>query len=89
MLMEMLGKTSDAQLRRGAVTWTINEKSYSQRRACRLIGLQPKTYRYASTRLDDGALPPRLKEMASQRHRVGYRRLGLLLARQGIQIDRK
>jgi putative transposase len=71
------------------VTWAINEKGYSQRRACRLVGLQPKTYRYASTRPDDGPLRVRLKELASQRRRFGYRRLGLLLARQGIRINRK
>lgn len=49
------------------MTWAISEKGYSQRRACRLVGLQPKTYRYASTRPDDGALRTRLKELASQR----------------------
>jgi hypothetical protein len=38
-------------LRRHAVTWAIDQKGYSQRRACRLVGLQPKTYRYASTDL--------------------------------------
>jgi putative transposase len=76
-------------LRRRAVTWAVNEKGYSQRRACRLVGLQAKTYRYASTRPDDGALWARLKELASQRRRFGYRRLGLLLARQGIRVNRK
>jgi putative transposase len=71
------------------VTWAIDEKGYSQRWACRLVGLQPKTYRYASTRPDDGPLRTRLRELASQRRRFGYRRLGLLLARQGIRINRK
>jgi putative transposase len=71
------------------VTWAIDQKGYSQRRACKLIGLQPKTYRYASTRPDDDALRARLKELASQRRRFGYRRLGLLLARQGVRINRK
>lgn len=33
----------------------IENKDYSQRRACGLVGLQPKTYRYATTRPDDGA----------------------------------
>ena len=28
--------------------WAIEEKGYSQRRACGLIGMEPKTYRYAS-----------------------------------------
>ena len=41
------------------MTWAIEEKSYSQRRACGLVGLHPKTYRYASTRPDDdGACGP-------------------------------
>src|SRR5258707_936679 len=35
--------------RRMVVTWAIDEKGYSQRRACVLIGMEPKTYRYAST----------------------------------------
>jgi putative transposase len=34
-------------------------------------------------------LRARLKELASQRRRFGYRRLRLLLARQGIRINRK
>lgn len=71
------------------MTWAIDQKGYSQRRACKLVGLQPKTYRYASTRPDDDALRARLKELASQRRRFGYRRLGLLLARQGVRINRK
>ena len=71
------------------MTWAIDEKNYSQRRACRLIGLHPKTYRYASTRPDDDVLRKRLKELASQRRRFGYRRLGLLLARQGVRINHK
>lgn len=33
------------------MTWAIDQKGYSQRRACRLVGLQAKTYRYVLTRL--------------------------------------
>jgi len=54
------------------VTWAINEKSYSQRRACALIGLDPKTYRYASRRSDDVDTRDRLKTLAGQRRRFGY-----------------
>ena len=46
-------------LRRRAVTWAIREKGYSQRRACGLVGLEPKTYRYASKRPDDEGLRSR------------------------------
>ncbi|QOZ52216.1 hypothetical protein XH90_13165 [Bradyrhizobium sp. CCBAU 53338] len=41
------------------------------------------------TRPDDGTLRARLGELASQRCRFGYRRVGLLLARQGGRINRK
>jgi hypothetical protein len=71
------------------VTWAVRERDYSQRRACGLVGLHPKTYRYASTRPDDSALRTKLKELASQRRRFGYHRLGLLLARQGIRLNHK
>ena len=33
------------------MTWAIREKSYSQRRACRLVGMHPKTYRYGQSGL--------------------------------------
>jgi putative transposase len=71
------------------VNWAIREKSYTQRRACRLVGLEPKTYRYATKRPDDAVLRQRLKDLASQRRRFGYRRLHLLLRRQGLVVNRK
>jgi putative transposase len=69
------------------VTWAIDEKCYSQRRACDLVGLDPKTYRYASRRPDDAAVRARLKELALERRRFGYRRLHILLRREGIELN--
>ena len=71
------------------MTWAVREKGYSQRRACRLVGLHPKTYRYVTKRSGDEELRRRLRELASQRRRFGYRRLGLMLKRQGIKLNRK
>lgn len=71
------------------MTWAIEEKSYSQRRACGLIGLAPKTYRYASRRSDDVEIRERLKILAGQRRRFGYRRLHILLKREGIELNHK
>ena len=68
------------------MAWAIEEKCYSQRRACGLIGLDPKTYRYASRRPDDAAVRTRLKELALERRRFGYRRLHILLRREGIEM---
>ena len=36
------------------MNWAIEEKDYSQRRACALVGMAPKTYRYVSAGPDDG-----------------------------------
>jgi putative transposase len=71
------------------VTWAVREKGYSQRRACGLVGLHPKTYRYASKRTGDEEIRAKLRELASQRRRFGYRRLGLMLKRQGIKLSPK
>ena len=71
------------------MTWAIGEKSCSQRRACALVGLHPKTYRHRSKRASDDGLRERLRELASQRRRFGYRRLGLLLGREGIRLSHK
>jgi putative transposase len=54
-----------------------------------LVGLAPKTYRYVSKRPDDSWLRQRLKELASQRRRFGYRRLHLMLRREGIMLNWK
>ncbi len=71
------------------MSWAIENKDYSQRRACGLVGLEPKTYRYVSTRPDDGAVRQRLRELALERRRFGYRRLHILLRREGIVLNRK
>jgi transposase InsO family protein len=38
---------------------------------------------------DDGALREKLRELANQRRRFGYRRLHILLRRDGVMINRK
>ncbi|WP_091686925.1 IS3 family transposase [Methylocapsa palsarum] len=89
-LREALGKkllTPGA--RRKVVSWAIEEKGYSQRHACDLVGIAPKTYRYASSRPDDAALRERLKTLANERRRFGYRRLHILLKRAGVAVNHK
>lgn len=71
------------------MSWAIQEKSYSQRRACRLIGVAPKVFRHRTGRPDDGALRARLKALAAERRRFGYRRLHLLLKREGVAVNHK
>ena len=74
-------KTSDARLAETCRDLGDRGESYSQRRACALVGLAPKTYRHVSARPDDSMLRSRLREMGNERRRFGYRRLHLLLRR--------
>ena len=55
----------------------------SERRACSIIGVDRTTIRYRSCRPDDAALRSRLRELAHARRRFGYRRLFVLLRREG------
>ena len=61
----------------------------SERRACRVIDADRKSVRYRSTRDDDAALREKLRELANQRRRFGYRRLGILLGREGLSANHK
>lgn len=51
--------------------------------------MEPKTFRYTSTLPEDEPIRRRLRQLASQRRRFGYRRLGLLLGRKGIVLSHK
>ena len=69
--------------------WTMKEKGLSQRRACGLVGIAPRVYRYRSTRGDDEDLRGRLRELSAERRRFGYRRLHVLLRREGWEVNWK
>jgi putative transposase len=61
----------------------------SERRACRVAGVDRSSVRYHRRRPDDGELRKRLKELAAQRRRFGYRRLWVLLRRDGYAVNKK
>ena len=61
----------------------------SERRACRVIVTDRTSVRYRFRRADDGELREKLRELAHQRRRFGYRRLHILLRRDGVVINRK
>ena len=67
----------------------MKDKDYSQRRACKLVRIAPKTYRYASKRPADEPLRQRLRELASERRRFSYRRLHILSRREGVVLNTK
>ena len=61
----------------------------SIRRACGLMKIAPKTYRYRSRRPGQAALETRIKEICATRVRYGYRRVHVLLRREGWAINAK
>jgi putative transposase len=61
----------------------------SIRRACELFKLNPKTYRYKSRRPGQAALEQRIREICQTRVRFGYRRVHVLLRREGWPINQK
>lgn len=70
--------------RREAVAHSREHHGLSQRRACKLIGVIRRVIRYRSSRPDDDPLRQRLRELAAKHRRFGYRRLGNLLASEGM-----
>jgi putative transposase len=61
----------------------------SERRACGLVGMKRSSYRYAGRRAEFGGLRGRLRELAQERRRFGYRRLTVLLRREGWAVNPK
>ena len=61
----------------------------SERRACRTLQADRKTVRYRSHRAPDEELRARLRELASEQRRFGYRRLHVLLRAEGHSLNRK
>ncbi len=76
-------------MRREAVLVIQVDVELSQRRACGLMEVHRATCRYRRRRGDDGKLRQRLRVLAEERRRFGYRRLQVLLVREGWQVNHK
>jgi putative transposase len=75
--------------RREAVAHLCSAFEVSERRACSTLAADRASVRYRSTRPDDVAPRTRLRELAGQRRRFGYRRLHILLTREGLVMNHK
>ena len=75
--------------KREAVAHLRSVFDMSERRACSTIGCVRMTARYRSRRPDDTALRLRLRALAHERRRFGYRRLLVLLRREGFEVNHK
>jgi putative transposase len=61
----------------------------SERRACTVVGCALSSQRYRARRPPQEPLRERLRALAHERVRWGYRRLHVLLAREGLQVNHK
>jgi putative transposase len=71
------------------VALVMTEHGLSERQACKLVGVDRTSYRYEPQAGDDGELRRQMIELAKQKPRYGYRRLGVLLARRGWRANHK
>jgi transposase InsO family protein len=69
--------------KRDAVAHLKAVMGLSERRACQIISADRKTIRYQSCRPPEAELRMKLRDLANQRRRFGYRRLFIMLRRQG------
>lgn len=74
--------------RRQAVADVREAHGVSERRACVGLGFARSTQRYKTCK-DDDPLRKRLKAIAAERRRFGYRRLHILLEREGHVVNHK
>jgi putative transposase len=76
-------------VRRWIVRYLGEEWAMSERRACGLAVVCRSTVRYQAHGEDDESVRTRLRELAALRKRFGYRRLGVLLRREGVLVNHK
>jgi len=67
----------------------VSDWQVSIRKACAALLFDPVTYRYKSRRCDQAALEGRIKDICQCRVRYGYRRVHVLLQREGFVINHK
>ncbi len=75
--------------RRRDVAYVVAEYGVSERRACKLLGMDRSSYRYEPQPDRNAPLRQELIALARQRPRYGYRRLGALLSRRGYRVNHK
>ena len=66
----------------------MRDHDISQRRACRLVGVDPKTVR-RDRPPDNPEIRKEMKAVAAKRRRFGYRRIGVMLERKGMIMNHK
>jgi putative transposase len=74
--------------RRTDAHWLSLQYEASERRVCGLLSIAVSSYRYRSRRSDE-ALREKLVRLAREKPRYGYRRLQVLVEREGDRVNHK
>lgn len=74
---------------REMVNWLVERFGVSERRACAVLGVHCSAIRRKPTRDPQDFLRSRIREIASIRVRYGYRRIHVLLQREGFKVNHK
>jgi len=75
--------------RRAVITFWKNDLGMSERWACALMGIARSSVRYRPAPDRNVTVRARLRELAEERRRFGYRRLHVLLHRESFRINHK
>ena len=75
--------------KRKVVAHLIAAHKLSERRACRLANLNLSTWQYKSRSTERRGLRARVKALAYERRRFGYRRIHAMLRREGWPVNHK
>lgn len=78
-----------ASQRRSTVRYLQQCYAVSERRGCRVTGTHRSVQRYESIRPSQAALRLRIRELARSRVRYGYKRIHILLKREGVHVNKK
>lgn len=77
------------QAKRTCSRYLMQEYKISERRACQLVGAHRSQVRYRARRAVDIKLVERIKAIAFEKRRFGYRRIHMMLKREGIIVNHK
>ena len=77
------------QAQKACLGLLVTKHRSSQPKGCQLVGMHRSVARYQAKKQGDATLKTKIQQLAWARRRFGYRRIQLLLRRQGVIINHK
>lgn len=77
------------QAKRACCVAVVKTHGYSERKACQLVGANRASIRYVSQKPGEELLKEKITLIAHEKRRYGYRRIHVLLKRDGVNINHK